>query len=569
MKNRVIQILNYPKEFAKKSNILYKFTVYTPQEEMKAIINERPEIRLDTLRHIFGVDRYKKIKENSQIFLQKIKESIKVKEVQISELNKLKERYTLENENKIKLSREVNNLSLEHQDFIKQKKESEEKLESTQKLIEEKRNLDSELSQKKFLLQSKTDTLERTKKEILSLQKQILQKIEFSAETLSSILDLLIKHKTNSEKISSDIINKTSRISVLNSKKEDSLQLKEKIISLENCPTCFQTVGSEHKDKISKRTQFDMEEVNRELEQKIIENNQLTNALEKEKDLIKGYEQDKSKLEQDKIKFEHQKTIETKIKSDAFILDRTSNEITEIKTNISELGKKLESFQETQKIFDEHKKIFDEISNQVRLKEITLAEKNKELEILKKQLSELQENISNKEKILSQLHYLRGLQDWIQEKFLAIITLTESNVLSKLRNEFSKIFSEWFSALVPEDLSVRLDEDFTPIIINQDYEIEYNFLSGGERTAVALAYRLALNQVLNSLLSKIKTKDIVILDEPTDGFSEEQLDKMRDIFEQLKSEQMILVSHEQKIEGFVDHVIRIKKDGTSQIETSS
>ena len=157
----------------------------------------------------------------------------------------------------------------------------------------------------------------------------------------------------------------------------------------------------------------------------------------------------------------------------------------------------------------------------------------------------------------------------MQEKFLSIITITETNVLAKLRNEFSKIFHEWFSILVPEGLSVSLDEDFTPKIINQDYDLDYDFLSGGERTAVALAYRLALNQVLNSLLSKIKTKDLVILDEPTDGFSLEQLSKIGHIFEQLKSEQVILVSHEQKIEDFVDHIIRIKKDGTSGIERKS
>ena len=90
MKNKVITLLDYPKEFLKKSNLLYKFTVYTPQEAMKEIIQERPEIRLDTLRHIFGIDRYKRIKENSQIFLQKIKEAIKIKEVEITELNRLK-----------------------------------------------------------------------------------------------------------------------------------------------------------------------------------------------------------------------------------------------------------------------------------------------------------------------------------------------------------------------------------------------------------------------------------------------------------------------------------------------
>ena len=90
--------------------------------------------------------------------------------------------------------------------------------------------------------------------------------------------------------------------------------------------------------------------------------------------------------------------------------------------------------------------------------------------------------------------------------------------------------------------------------------MDYDFLSGGERTAIALAYRLSLNQVINSLLSKIKTKDLVILDEPTDGFSEQQLDKMRDVLQQLKIGQLIIVSHEQKIESFVENVIRFKKE---------
>ena len=68
------------------------------------------------------------------------------------------------------------------------------------------------------------------------------------------------------------------------------------------------------------------------------------------------------------------------------------------------------------------------------------------------------------------------------------------------------------------------------------------------------------------MLSNIKTKDIVILDEPTDGFANEQIDKMRDIFEQLKAEQIILVSHEQKMEGFVDHVLHVQKQGTSVVQ---
>ena len=100
--------------------------------------------------------------------------------------------------------------------------------------------------------------------------------------------------------------------------------------------------------------------------------------------------------------------------------------------------------------------------------------------------------------------------------------------------------------------------------------MDYSFLSGGERTAVALAYRLALDQTINSVLSTVKTKDIVILDEPTDGFSEAQLDKMREVLLELAARQLIIVSHEQKMEGFVDHLIRIAKDGdSSKVESTT
>ena len=187
--------------------------------------------------------------------------------------------------------------------------------------------------------------------------------------------------------------------------------------------------------------------------------------------------------------------------------------------------------------------------------------------MLQRQILELEEEIRKIQELEKKLNYMRELEFWLNNKFIELVLYTEKNVMLKLREEFSQLFSEWFSILVPESITVRLDESFTPIIQQNDYELEYNYLSGGERTAVALAYRLALNQVINSLLSKIKTRDLVILDEPTDGFSESQLEKMRDVLQQLKVKQLILVSHEQKIEGFVDNIIRFKKvDGITEIE---
>ena len=564
IKSKVIDILNYPKEFAKKSNLLYKFTVYTPQEEMKTIIEERPEIRLNTIRHIFGIDRYKKIKENTGILLSKIKESVKIKEILVAELNLLKEKLQTENEKKIILARETNNLNIEHNQIIQKKEKVEIEKNEIQNKIEKRKEIDSEIRTKEAILQTQKTQENKLKKDISSMQREINTNLDFSEEHLRNITELFQKHKNLLENKNLEYMEINTIISRLESQKEIPQKLKEKIMSLDNCPTCFQIVGSEHKDKIIKRTQFEINDITTELEEKLIARNQIIKDIEKEKQLIQGYELDKNNLQQDKIKFEHQSTIQTKIKSEAFILDRTTNEINSLEEKI----KKLKS-QKTENHIEEFNKInqqYDILNQEIRIKEITLAEKNKELELVKQTLEDLSIEITKKEKTKEQMFYLRNLQDWLQDKFLSIITITEKNVLYKLRSEFSEVFSEWFNLLVSDNLRVRLDEDFTPIISNQDFEMDYDFLSGGERTAIALAYRLSLNQVLNSMLSKIKTKDLVILDEPTDGFATEQIDKMRDLFDQLKTQQLILVSHEEKIEGFVDHIIKIKKDFSSTTE---
>ena len=164
------------------------------------------------------------------------------------------------------------------------------------------------------------------------------------------------------------------------------------------------------------------------------------------------------------------------------------------------------------------------------------------------------------------MNYLIDLEAWLSKQFVPMISSVEKNVMNKLKSEFSALFAEWFSRLVSDSFNVKLDNEFTPIIEQQDYVIDYAYLSGGERTAIALAYRLALNQVINSLLSNIKTKGLIILDEPTDGFSDQQLDKMRGVLEELNVKQLIIVSHEQKMEDFVDEVIKFKKENGKSLK---
>jgi exonuclease SbcC len=144
----------------------------------------------------------------------------------------------------------------------------------------------------------------------------------------------------------------------------------------------------------------------------------------------------------------------------------------------------------------------------------------------------------------------------------------EKEFMESLRMQFESYFSKWLENLLEgNEIEVSIDEDFTPVLRQEGFDADYESLSGGERTSVALAYRLALNRIINNLVDEIKTQDIIILDEPTDGFSRKQMDRVRDVLDMLGMNQVIIVSHEPEIESYVDHVLRVtKRDGVSRVE---
>jgi exonuclease SbcC len=200
---------------------------------------------------------------------------------------------------------------------------------------------------------------------------------------------------------------------------------------------------------------------------------------------------------------------------------------------------------------------------ELSIKHGTLTQK---IETLGKTSSILTQEIERKEEAKKRLERSQQAHHYLTDAFIPLMSHIEKHVLAKIHHEFDAIFSQWFSQLASDLMTARLDETFTPTIQQNGYDTDVAHLSGGERTACALAYRLALNKTINSLINTIRTKDLLILDEPTDGFSSEQLDKMREVLAQLALGQIIIVSHEQKIEGFADHVIRVQKnEHTSEV----
>ncbi len=562
LKSKVLELLNYPMEFAKKQNLLYRFTVYTPQEEMKEIILQDPDTRINTLRHIFGIDRYKKVIENSSLVLSKIREERRLREGAIGNLEQERlELFTKEDE----LESKRHNLSaMEKELFIKsdmRKRIQEEKEEITKK-VEEKRKFNQEIEKSKIMISGKNDSISNNRKriEIIHTQIEELEKIRFNPKRILELEQEIESNKREKERLNEKNIEIRSEISSLTYKIDENRKLEQKMSNLQICPTCLQNVESVYRANVLNKAHSESAENARRIEELEIEKIKLFQKIKEVEASMSVKDKEFSDLRIIKMKLEGIQEKKNNILDIERLNQALEKDIEMLRSHMDSLNLSVLELAKYDEIFEEKQRELEQAQAEEKSAEIRAAELRREIEVFSRQVEDLINRIKKLDDIKKRLDYLNELEDWFSKHFSLLVSLIEKNVMTKLKTEFSKSFSEWFSMLVSDSFYVRLSDDFTPIIEHQDYELDYSYLSGGERTAIALAYRLSLNQVINSFLSTIKTRDIVILDEPTDGFSEQQLDKMRGVLEELNVKQLIIVSHEQKIESFVDNIIKIKKD---------
>ena len=574
LKTIIFDLLGYPKEFVMKSrDLIYRYTVYTPQEKMNQILFEDEETRLDTLRRVFNIDKYKRIRENALIIIRDLKRKKEFYEGEISDLDekkKLEKKYETEinsfNEKLSLILPELNKLkeNIKESNLLILKKESEIK-----QLNELKKEL--ELEELKFnnLLQQ----IGYAKKDLVKIITEIKNsKKELEGKSLESIDVIVKKRKRMEEEL--ELLNKEfddlkSCLTKLNSKKDYIQKSKEKIIKLDRCPTCEQQVTQKHKEFISKSVDNQIRDIEEKIKKLKIKIDKLKTKIEELKAKVEDLKKKENTHLIYKLKFEY---LTERIRKK----DELERKIEEFKKDLGKINIKklqlrnlIEEKKDIEKEYEELKSKLEKLLSEEKKLELEKTRIESEKESVNKMLKSLKEEIKSKELIKKKIGKIAHIQHWLEEYFINLVSVIEKQVMARVHDEFNVLFKEWFNTLIEDEtLTVRIDDIFTPVIEQDGYETTIENLSGGERTSVALSYRLALNKVINDMISEIKTKDLIILDEPTDGFSSEQLDRIRDVLEQLNMKQVIIVSHESKIEGFVDYIIKIVKEGhTSRVIT--
>ena len=570
LKQRVLELFNYPQELVTKSkSLIFRFTVYTPQEEMKHILLEDKDSRLDTLRKVFGVDKYKRLIENSNLFVNAIK--VKKKEFSMllssyAEFNEEKEKLGEDNKS---IERITEKLKLDLKHFVDFRERLIMELNSVEDNNKKLNELKTKLRVNESGLNLNMNSLNNAKNDMVDLKKKIdnLEK---------DVYDYYIEKDTD-EKINlkeNEIKNFESELNELNFKLNEAVikkksfdEINKSINSLDICPLCKQKVSEDHKHTIIDEEKKKINQFLDNIPIIDIRINLINKEREKLRKEIDELKEIKSKYEYHLLKkrdLEDKRERFDKLRNDDI---KINNEINNLKKDIELLNMEISQFKDIEIEYSRLKREIEDIREKEKIIEIDIKSRENKIKDNNERLSILKKNIERLEIIKNNLTKLNEIQYWIDENLINLFNTMERHIMLRVHNDFSNLFDRWFNILIDdENLNVKLDDEFTPLIEQNGYNIDYNFLSGGEKTAAALAYRLSLNQVINNLISAIKTKDLLILDEPTDGFSEDQLDRIRILLEEINVKQIIIVSHESKIESFVENVIRFnKRDHVSEI----
>ncbi|MGB9937149.1 MAG: AAA family ATPase [Methanobacterium sp.] len=505
----------------------------------------------------------KDTEENLSNILTNIKKIIKERDALIANLSIL-------NENKELIEKEL----------------GEKKNRSSEELKSHRNALILKIEEQKSLINSHKEQIETISKKIykLDFEKSEINKKLKNVDGLGELCPICgsilnEEHKNNLRAESDEKIRKiTSEALVLN---QVELKGKEKLKSFEKELKILENDLNDLKfilDKISNLENLNnkinsfiekINELNIDLKSltpdsaEFSENGDHVNYFENLIEKLKEYNRNQKELTN--VKYQYKKNI-NKIESNKESNLLLTKQISSFREELIKSESRLEEYKTVPNEIEEVKFNYEKTNEEFQLITEKIVETKTLIEKISEDISKVEEDIHKKERLKKQLNRVNDYHIWINDYLIPTLSLIEKHVMQKRYEEFNDDFQKWFNILIEDhSKTAKVDEEFTPIVEQDGFEQDIGYLSGGEKTSVALAYRLALNNIVQKVSTGMKS-NLLILDEPTDGFSREQLYKVRDILDELNCPQIIIVSHERELGSFADNVFRVEKiDGTSSV----
>ncbi len=176
------------------------------------------------------------------------------------------------------------------------------------------------------------------------------------------------------------------------------------------------------------------------------------------------------------------------------------------------------------------------------------------------EIKEIEERVRKKPSIENSLKILRILEEKILGGEGLIAQMMIQMVVKSLEEEVNRSLSAF-----SRDFTVEIESDFNiNIRTGSGGLLTINNLSGGERTMLAIAFRIALAKLLLGRLPSV-----MILDEPTQNLDVENKSRLFDIVREIAGflDQVIVVTHDEEIMEKADRIVRVEiENGASRAQ---
>ena len=556
---------------------MFEEFIWIQQEKLKEILNMTPRERQKVLDELFGFSSFQDAWERLLSY-QRHYEAVKTtleKDPDIVEIGNLKKQYEDLTSDLIKLQVEVETLNVELKEAEKSLEEADKKLKSLEnlekkinELKDEKSSLLSKLSEVQAYIKSLKNQLNNKENEVdrdkvsLNQLRSEKNKIlnQFSKTSFNEILETL-------EKIDFEVVKLRNEAADL---KAEAKKIEESLLMLETenvCPTCRRELDQFYKEKLlnqlhtenmeteKRLTMVETELENLELEQKMFLD--AKNKIEVLNFQIEELEKTISTKEDEinKIKAE----LDKKILVEADL----KKKLDEITLEISKF--KVEDVENARKLREEKLLRYREILDSIRYYEKLIEEKNSYLSLIEKRIQNAEQKL--KQKILAEK--VSKLISGLRMAYREVVPVLRKMYIESLRDSVQSVMDS-LTIQTERSLYVDVDDEYTPTLVEASgFRRDVNLISGGERTWLALAYRIGLGQ----LIMEAKTGqnfELLILDEPTEALGTEDgsINALATAISNLKMiRQIITVTHSEEIANEAStRILVTKKNGISKVE---
>ncbi len=563
LKERIHEVLEFNEApDPKAQSLIYRYAIYTPQEEMKEVLSMSPDVRLQTLRRAFRVEDYKTAAENASEIGRQLRGDIRELEGFGTGLDKLKEQLDAlmkDEEEHRGLLESLQKEEAESDGELRALKAEKEKLHGEQVNMEGFR---AERAMQERALKEGERDFSKLGKEVDELAERV-SKLSESIGKQSGGRPRSRKTPSQLKAKEREAQSRIRELTALKAKVESKLGDYGTIMEKGVCPVCDRPVEAHDFARRKASKELERWHVSKEL----AEAEKEVERMRETRELTEKYLADKEKMAEKRPELAR---LKKELRAKEAGVKRVGEKVAGTRARLEELGEKVKRFDELSAEAAATERKAGQAEEALRRARDRLARTRERLQLSDKRKAELTIEIVAKEGAVARRDLLRENEMWLGDYFVPTVQLIERSVLASINQEFDSLFQKRFAMLVDEpEKEVRINEEFAPIVSQGGYEQEVRYLSGGERTSVAFAYRLALNSLAQRVSVGMKS-NLLILDEPTDGFSREQLGNVREVLDDVGSPQVIIVSHDRELESFADQILRVSKSrGVSTVETAA